>query len=658
MQIFFPLLLLLFFIAVLFCFTLPCIFFLNKTGSIFSFWEKIIVGTVVGFTGFTIASYVLFLLKINMLLIPAVIVLDFLSIKQILSKHISIKLYPTKQLIILFLIFTIGIISQLLVIAPSGSFSSGGDLIFWSAHGHDGFWHLALVGEMNKGFPLQNPVFGGERVVNYHFFSDITIANFSSYLHFPALDLYFRLFPILFSLLLGTTAFILGKKVGNSFVAGIGAVFFTYFAGSFGYMVTYLQSKTIGGETLFWATQIQSSIGNPPQIISSIIVLTFVYLTIYYLATKNKVLLLFLIILSGSLAVFKVYAAVVVLASLAIISIWQIIRERKTDLLKIFIPSTALSLILYLPNTTNSSSFLIFEPWWFIRTMIVAGDKLNLLDWELRRQTYIAEGNWKRVLQLEGTGFIIFFLGNLGMRLLGFWEALRLFKKIKSDYTAQLFILIMSISLVLPLLFLQKGVASNTIQFLQYLLLLMGILAGVTLSVILGKIRFILAKIILIILLIILTIPTQVGLIHGFYKNPPIAKVTKAELAALEMLKNQPGNGLVITPSYDNNFRMSEPTQPIWAWSDTGYVAALSHKRTYLSDMEQVDIMGYNYKKRLKTQQDLFSTNDPKLFVNILKENNIQYIYFPKKRSPQTDLSKTYLLQIFDSSEVEIWQVI
>jgi hypothetical protein len=87
--------------------------------------------------------------------------------------------------------------------------------------------------------------------------------------------------------------------------------------------------------------------------------------------------------------------------------------------------------------------------------MIVEPSRLNLLDWELRRQTYIYEHNWKRVIWLEGWGFIIFFFGNLGMRFLGLWEYL------KSNAIFKISIIL---SLVLPL-FLQKGVAKILLIF-------------------------------------------------------------------------------------------------------------------------------------------------------------------------------------------------
>jgi len=66
------------------------------------------------------------------------------------------------------------------------------------------------------------------------------------------------------------------------------ATIFTYFAGSFGYIVTYLNNKTIGGESIFWATQPQSASGNPPQIISDFMIMAAVYFYLLFKEQKKK----------------------------------------------------------------------------------------------------------------------------------------------------------------------------------------------------------------------------------------------------------------------------------------------------------------------------------------------------------------------------------
>lgn len=647
---------LLFLIAVIMCFTLPGAYLLGKSKIDFNTFERAILGTTVGFVLFTLLTYILLVINHSYLIVPIVILVNIFALKNNLSAKLNIKLPNKKQLIILLIIFLLGMIGQLAIIASSGSIVNG-DIIFYSSNGHDGPWHLALMEEIKKGYPLQNPTFAGERLVNYHFFSDLAPAQFSQYLNLSSLDLYFKFFPFLFSILLGSSAFLLGKRIGGSFAAGAWSAFFVYFAGSFGYFITWFRTQNIGGESIFWATQIQSSIGNPPQIISNILVLTFLYFLSTLLSKKNAILFGICVVLLASLIGFKVYASIVLLISLALIGIIELIKHKRIYLLTMCAFATLISVVIYLPNTTKASSFLIWEPWWFIRSMIVAENRLDWLDLEHKRQTYIVEGNLKRVIQIELTGFLIFFFGNLGTRFLGLIFFAKFFKKILTNPFYQILLFTCLTSLTIPLLFLQKGVAPNTIQFLQYFLLIMGLLAAIIIAHYQICVKAKIIKVLFFVSIITYSIPTQVGLIYEFYRRPPLAKISQAELQALTFLKqNTDKNSIILTPYYTLDIDFKKNIRPIWAWSDTAYISAFSSRRTYLSDNEQVDIMGYDYKQRLPIQKFIFGSSKKEIIIEEIKKNKINYIYFPKQLRPYISPS-IYATNVFKNEEIEIWQV-
>lgn len=606
--------------------------------------------SVVGFVLLTFLSYVFIILNIPILIIPATMLLVFFVFKPVVTEVKKIKIEFNAQTIIVLGVFIIGIAGQLAVISPSGIFQNG-DLLFWSAHGHDGAWHIALMEEIKKGYPFENPSFAGEKLVNYHFFSDILPAMTSKYLPFSNLDLYFRIFPFFYSLFLGASAYYLTKRITNNFTASIWATIFTYFAGSFGFIVTYLKSKSIGGESIFWATQPQSSSGNPPQIVSNFLVLGALYFLITFLQKKNKLNFAICVLLFGTLSAFKIYAGVVLLLALGLAGIWQLIRERKLDLLLLSILSGILSALLYFPNSTGGASFLIFQPWWYIRTMIVEPSRLNLLDWELRRQTYIYEHNWKRVIWLEGMGLLIFFFGNLGMRFIGIWEFLKKSKDSLKNYFNLVFISIIILSFILPLLFLQKGVASNTSQFLQYFVLLFGILAGITTSQITSRFKF------LIPVIIILMITTQVGLLHEFYSRAAFAKISSQELEALKFVKeNTSESDVILTPPYNQYLDLKDGTPNIWDWFDTSYISAFTSRKTYMDDYEQNDIMGYDYKPRFEIKKTIFESKDADIVKKSLSQTNANILYFPKAEKPTVNSDDLGLTKIFENTTTEVWK--
>lgn len=602
------------------------------------------MGGIVAFTTFTLISYILIVLKIPVLIIPILIASISLVWKNFIKAIRALKFNLNKKTVIVLSVFIIGITGQLAVISPSGRLING-DLVFWSSHGHDGMWHIALMEEIKRGWPFQNPVFAGEKLINYHFFSDVAPAIIAKYTKVSDLDLYFRIFPFLYSLFLGASAYYLTKKITKSFSASIWAVIFTYFAGSFGYIIGK-------GESVFWATQIQSASGNPPQIISDFMVLAFFYFAYNYIQKKQFKDLAISILLLGTVIEFKVYAAIVLMGAVLLSGIWQIL-----------IPAGLLAAALYLPNSSSSTSFLIFQPWWYIRTMIVEPSRLNWVDEELKRQTYIADRNWKRVISIEVVGFLIFFFGNLGLRLIGLWDFIKSGLTIVKNRFNRIFVSTIIISIALPLLFLQKGVASNTAQFLQYFILLFGILAGISTAKLIKSSRFLVIRITEVIIIIGLMIPTQVGLLKDFYgtfnsPRPPFAKVSASEIEALEYLKkNTPTTSVILTAPEGNKVENSSPVPDIWSWAGTGYVSAISGRRVFFADQEQVNIMGYDFAQRMELEKHIFENDNYEEVSSLIIKTGANYIYFPKAISPKVDLKDVGLERVFSNSAAEIWKI-
>lgn len=656
-QLLFIIQLIFFLFLILACFILPGGSFLEKAQIKVSSWEKIILGTVLGWVTFTLLGYIFLVLNLKFLMIPLYLIIILLSLKISKFYQTKIDLLPKKLLILFTPIFIAGIIMQLLIIAPNG-IKINGDILFWSSHAHDASWHIALMNQMEKGWPIQNPAFAGERLVNYHFFSDITPMYFNYLFRLPFLDLYFRFLPFFYTVTFGSLAYLLGKRLTKSFWGGFWTFIFADFAGSFGYILTFLKNQTIGGESIFWSSQPQSTIGNPPQISALILLLAFFCLFSIYLEKRSKYLFLMLSLLGGSLIAFKVYAGIALLGGLAICGFWRIIKEKNFDLSLLFILCSITSYLLFIPNTAKSLSLLIFEPWWYIRTMVVAPDRLGLIDWELKRQTYISEGNLKRVIQLELQAFLIFFFGNLGMRFLGLVILPKYLKSFFSNYLNQLLLSITLISIVFPMLFIQKGATADTSQFFQYYLLIFGFFAAEAILTLSQKIKSKLVKIIFGILIISLAVPTQIGLLTNFYHRSAFAKINSNEQQALSFLKNNtPPNSIILAPLFNKYLALNESTPPIWGWSDSVYIGAFGERGVYLADLEQIANTGYKYLERRNIAERLFSINDPKLFESLIKKTNANYLYFSSLQKPSVNLNKTPLKLIFSNDSVQIWKI-
>lgn len=626
------------------------------------FIEKYVLSTLVGIVVFTLFAYLLaFLnLRIFMWMFPILGILFVLkNIKLVLPFIKTVVNIKLPIYIVIILIF--GVIGQVLVNAPSGLPYSEG-IYFWSAHGRDGMWHLALMEEMHRNnFPFDNPQFAGHKVQNYHFFTDLFMSEITRLFHFSNLDIYFRFIPVLFSILLGLASFIFVKLWSGKNSAGLWAMFFTYFSGSLGFLLTLARDKTLGGESIFWISQPPSVLGNPPQAAAFIIIIVFMYCFLNFTKTKKNGYILISALLAGSIIGFKVYAGIVLLAGLFIVGLYGFLKQGSIKILLIFVVALIISFLIYLPNSNNSGGFIIWEPWWYIRTMVIVPDRLNWMDMELRRQTYISENNWKRVIQLETTAFLIFFVGNLGVRILGFWRIIKSFRKnLLNDNFSIFYYVVIFISLLIPLLFLQKGVVYNSIQFAQYFLLLFGFLAAISISDIFEKIKLKPIKILITVLIIIFAIPTHIGLLRQFYFNSALSKISYQELSALQFLKEKTSSGAIILTAPFNRYekdKYKNPPIPISAWSDTSYVSAISSRRTLISDEEQLDIMGYKTGEIIKERKEVFDSVKPEEVNKFLKKYKVDFIYLAWGQKFAAPLNQVNITLAFDREHAKVYKV-
>src|SRR3989344_3920644 len=131
---------------------------------------------------------------------------------------------------------------------------------FWGANGHDGLWHVALANSLAKG-SLEVPVFAGESLRNYHIGFDLLVAILHRITSIPIITLYFQVLPIVLAILIGSVSYLFVIRWRNSQIEAIWATFFTYFAGSWGWLFGKQDS-------MFWSQQSITTLINPPFALS------------------------------------------------------------------------------------------------------------------------------------------------------------------------------------------------------------------------------------------------------------------------------------------------------------------------------------------------------------------------------------------------------
>lgn len=609
--------------------------------------ERFILSWPIGICLFTLTAYGLGFFSFW----EGLWVLPIISVLVVRQKFTLFKISFNRNFLLPFLIIILGSVTWLATTVKNGLIYNYG-LGFWGPHGHDAIWHLSLIEQIKNGLPLSNPLFAGETLRNYHFFYDLLLSGFGTISGLSSVDLYFRFFPILLCLSLGLTVSILTKVWSKNNIAPFIALFFIYFGGSFGWVLTYIKDRNFGGETTFWAQQAISTLINPPFAISLLIFSAGLY--IFYTILEQKkyqwTLMLPLIILWGSLVEFKVYIGILVLVSLCLVTFVEM-AKRNLQILKISIPIVLLSLIVFLPNNLGSSSLLVFSPFWLIHSMIDFPDRLSFMRFSYSRIVNLETGNYIKLFAVELISLVIFIIGNLGTRFLGFLLPKRYWK---FDTFNILILLLLLLSLILPILFIQKGANFNTIQFFYYFLFLFNFLTALSLSQLIQRFK-VLGSVVLIVV-VLLTVPTTLGTLNHYLPSRPPARISRAELDALNFLKDQPIG--VVLSFFDKhaNERFTEP-KPLYVYESTSYISAFSSQPEYISDTVNLDILGFDYKGRLQIQKEVFEQKEISKIKEILQKEKINYIYAPRIANFSPDQIQAGIKSIYLNDEVTIYRV-
>jgi hypothetical protein len=646
-------------------FLLPGYFFLRKalkkeTGILSVYFLSAGIGII--FT--TVLSYVFSFIHLLWFLVPTLLVLDsWVIFKQGIGALRPRKFRLTKLDWGVILVIFLGVILQLIPVFRTGWVYSYG-MGFWGANGHDGVWHTSLANALLRGVPPENPALSGVVLKNYHYLFDLLLGISHQFSAISLEDLLFRFYPLLLSLMLGIGSYLLVTKLFKSKVAALISLFFVYFAGSFGWIATYLTSKVLSGESAFWANQLVSFNFNMPFAISLINLIVFLLLFIVFIEEYSPFLLSVLILIAGSLVGFKSYAGILVIATLFFIGVASYLKEKKTDLLKLFIGSSLFSLVFILPNFTPGIQFFIFSPFWLVHSMIDDPDRVGWTRLSMARLAYFERGQWFKFFLVETIGLGLFLVGNLGMKV---WGGIYIFVN-RSPRSGKLclsfivnrmfwnFLIIFSgLSVLIPLIFIQAGNSWNIVQFFYYFMFFGALFSGPALYLFFKKVPKVLSVPLIAIVLIAAPV-NSIASANMYVGKNPHTFISPLELQALTFLAKKP-EGAVLTMPFDKNARsnLSDPV-PLFAYDSTAYVGALSSKPTYYEDDSEQEILQTDSLKRVVAERDFFSAESAVKQTEFLKSANIRYIYILKYFKINIDEQSLNLSKVFDNNEIAIYE--
>lgn len=535
----------------------------------------------------------------------------------------ALKHFSVGSLILILL----GSLTWIMTMVKSGWRYSYG-LGFWGANGHDGIWHLALAKSLARG-SLQNPVFAGFGIQNYHLGFDLLLALVNRITQIPINNLYFQVFPPILALLIGILTYRFVDFWTKSKQSAFWSTFFVYFGGSFAWILGK-------GESAFWSVQAISTLINPPLALSLVFSLAGL---IFLLKKKYFLSIIFL----GLLVEIKIYAGILVLGGLFVFAAYSYFKNRKLNIFKVWLATFILSFSLFFLFNRGSSSLIVFKPFWFLETMMGLSDRIGWQRFYSAMVNYRAGRVWLKAAAAYGFAFIIFVLGNFGTRIIA------ICRKLSEMDTFVLTVI--GTGILIPLFFLQKGTPWNTIQFFYYSLFFLGILAGVAVSKFNRYLQ---------IAIILLTVPTTYLTLKDVYLpiRPP-AMLENEEISALNFLSKQP-DGVVLTYPFDKlaaEKAGSNPPRPLYLYTSTAYVSAYSGHVVFLEDEVNLDITGYDWRSRRAEVEDWYRQQDYIKAREFLRTNNIKYVYWLKGQRAYLGETQLGLVRIFENAKVDIYMV-
>lgn len=614
----------LFIFVLLFAFVCPGYLFLPKkpqqpieTAFLYSLFIGIVLFTTVGLAGGFL----------GMRFLPIVYLIISIGVFGVRKMYIHIPhfYFSRERAVIWLTLFVLAGVFSLPMLGSGWNTREG--LTFYSVNGSDGLWHISLIHELANTFPPQHPGFSGIPLTGYHFFYDFLLGEVHRLFYIDALHLLFHFFPLVIAMLWVSGTFLIASRFFRSQVAGIIAAFLSTLGGSFAFIIPYLLHQKASIDDGFGILQPFTAQVNP-QFASSALFVIFSCLFLYeYFRQKDIRWLAILILIAGVSVGFKVYAGMIILGGLVVVTAWSLVFRKHREI----IPATSFAVLLgylFFHPFNKSYGFLLYQPLWPPHRVMQGA--LDFTQWEIKRQTLSSMGSIKGLIRLEVEAFLIFLFGNVGTRIVGFMALFGFV--LKGLWERSLlhiyFLSLLAISFLVPLFFIQPtGGPFNMIQMYWYFLLLFSILAAGGIWMIMRMFPKIIAYGTLL-LFILFTLPSVSEKIQHFLRPPSHLPAAYAE--ALVQLSR--------VGSYANT-TLEIPTLSVYDYSalDQWFgsvsdptIPSIGKKRAFIN--EETVTFPYEEKERRLKMIEAFMRGDVAAARNILNQAEISYIIAPAKQ--------------------------
>lgn len=317
------------------------------------------------------------------------------------------------------IVFLVGIYGQVNRFVPSGFAFPQGIYMFTGAS-DDAFWHAALTSQLVRRFPPFEPGMANVPLRNYHYFTNLAIAEFVRVFHLPLMPAQFIFAPLLFSLLIGGLSYALAREMKiRPWIALLG-VYLQYFASDVIYIITYITRGVVDFSVhpLEDGTMMYE---NPPRAASFIVLMIGILLLKRWIEKPSAWRGILTAVTLGIVIGFKVHTGLAVLCGMVGVGVYML-AQRKFSQLYVPILTAMVSAAVYLP-VNRSAGFPIIVPF-YMAQMFAAQKNIGIDTLLLRLDVYRQHGNALRIIQMNVWMLVLFLIGQFGIRTVG-WLGIR-----------------------------------------------------------------------------------------------------------------------------------------------------------------------------------------------------------------------------------------
>lgn len=637
-----------FFFAVFLAFFIPGDFLLRKHN--LSFFQRFALGTILGmvmwswqgfifgYLGFRFLSYIYLLIFFVFWIFN-----NRCFFKASALKKVKISFKSIDAIIIM--IIVLGIFIQLVPVWGFGLQYDKG-IFLCCGNREDLILHLALTKAIIKDIPPTEPGMNGALVQNYHYWSNLVVAELSRVFNIPALYLQFQYIAFFISLFLGLTILAFANLINISKNFTRWLLFLVYFGGDAIFAFLLILGKGLNEFKKVSSLEDGSTfLINPPRAFSFVILIAGLSLFFVWIKKrKNDVGIISIFLLTSTIG-FKVYSGIFVLIGLSFLIPYLFYFKRIKEIL-IILFGYILSAIIYLPSNAGAGG-LYWVPFMLANNFIVQ-PSFGLNRLELARLIFLEHKNLIRILEYEFFFSLIFLVNILGTKIVAFFQGPKSFLRLGKELSIVVYAGMIG-SFFLGFFFLQTSGGANTFNFIVSFWLLSSIPAALALDYWQKKLKPLL-KLLFVILIIAFTIPRVVNNTYRNireYTRLDYLFISNAELAAFSFIrKNTSSDSIFVVDPYTNDFDRGTP-----------YISAFTDRPMYFSGENQLLNHELDITKKSKTRDYIFRNRSVNNVLSSLYENKINYVIFWKNDNFIATESAKFTKSVYANSKVKILKV-